>query len=86
VYGLIAGNGSHLERLLILLVVTGLDFLGRLNVILEVAASVLPSLQTLQEELGNLTGVLVGNGLIIGGIGNRPGWEILLCVSHDVCL
>ena len=45
----------------------------------------LPCLQALVEELGHLARVLVGNGIVVRGIGSRSGGKVLLCVGHFGC-
>lgn len=75
---------THLEHLLVLLGVRMLHLLGGLDVILEVAASVLPCLQALVEELGYLASVLVRDGIVVGRVGGRSGRQGAFCGSH-VC-
>lgn len=58
-----------------------LHLFGGLDVVLEVTASVLPCLETLQEELSSLTGVLIWDGIVV--VGDGASREVLLCVRHD---
>lgn len=71
----------YLHSLFILLGVSVLHLLGGRDVVLEVTTSVFPCLKTLQEELGSLTGVLLWNGIVVGG--RAASRKVLLCVRHD---
>lgn len=51
---LLEGVRDCLQNLLVLLCVCVLHLLGRSNIVFEISASVLPCLQTLREELGDL--------------------------------
>lgn len=58
---LLKGVRDCLQDLLVLLCVCVLHLFGRSNVVFEISASVLPCLQTLSEELGDLFYISTGS-------------------------
>jgi hypothetical protein len=75
---------THLEHLLVLFGVGMLHLLSGRDVVLEVATCVLPCLQALVEELGDLAGVFIGDGIVVGHVCSRSGGQGAFCVGH-VC-
>jgi hypothetical protein len=68
---------NSLEDLLVLLGVLVVHLLCCSNVVLDVTASVLPCLQTFVEQLGGLTAVLVGDGIVaISSVGEGASWDL----------
>ena len=73
---------DSLEDLLVLFRMLVVHLLRCGNVLLDVAASVLPRLQTLVEQLGGLTAVLVGDGIVtIGSVGEGTGRDLGLAAG-----
>jgi hypothetical protein len=61
-----------------------LHLLSGRDIVLEVTTCMLPCLQTLVEELGHLTGILIGNGIVVGYVGSRSSGQGVLSRGH-VC-
>jgi hypothetical protein len=82
--GVMGQAWTHLEHLLVLFGVGMLHLLSGRDVVLEVATCVLPCLQALVEKLGDLAGVLIRDGIVVGHVCSRSGGQAAFCVGH-VC-
>jgi len=74
---------NRLQDLLVLLGLGTLDLLGGSDVVLKVAAHVLPCLEALDEKAGCGAGIGIGDCLIVGegiAVAQSAGWE--MCLSH----
>lgn len=70
---------AYLESALVLLCVLAVDLLNGSHVLLEVATSVLPCLQTLSEQAGASRGVEVGHSVVVAQgahVGGSPRGEL----------
>src|SRR5688572_3401583 len=68
--------GTNLESALILLRVLAVNLLNSGYVLLEVAASMLPGLQTLSKQTGAGRGVEVRDSVVIAKVCGGPGGQV----------